>query len=183
MSDWIEPETTRRLLRQWKGSDRTPFATLNADPRVMAYFPAPLAAAESDDLALRCATRIRERGWGLWAVESKHDGAFIGFVGLNIPPPSGPSCPASKSHGVWRFSHWGRGLATEAAHEVLRVAFESLGLNEVLSWTAVGNWRSRGVMKRLGMQANICFDHPDLPHDSPLRRHVLYRLPRTLAAA
>ncbi len=43
--------TERLLLRRWKPSDREPFARLNADPRVMEFFPAPLSRAESDALA------------------------------------------------------------------------------------------------------------------------------------
>jgi hypothetical protein len=35
-------------------------------------------------------------------------------------------------------------------------------------------------MERLGMIRDPAedFDHPNLPVDSPVRRHVLYRLPR-----
>ena len=41
-----------------------PFAKLNADPRVMEYFPAPLERDESDALADRCRALIEQRGWG-----------------------------------------------------------------------------------------------------------------------
>ena len=85
----------------------------------------------------------------------------------------------------WRLarSAWGHGFATEAAHEALRVGFDELGLDEVVSFTTVGNTRSRAVMERLGMAHDPAddFDHPALPAGDPLRRHVLYRLrrPRT----
>lgn len=39
----IEFDTPRLRLRQWREDDLTPFAALNADPEVMAHFPAPLA--------------------------------------------------------------------------------------------------------------------------------------------
>jgi ribosomal-protein-alanine N-acetyltransferase len=44
-------------------------------------------------------------------------------------------------------------------------------------YTAPGNWRSRRVMERIGLlrDERDDFDHPLLPEDSPLRRHVLYR--------
>ena len=74
--------TTRLLLRQWRTGDRAPFAALNADPSVMQYFPSPLARADSDAFAERCARGLTDRGWGLWAVEIPGKAPFIGFIGL-----------------------------------------------------------------------------------------------------
>ena len=44
--------------------------------------------------------------------------------------------------------------------------------------TSVNNVRSRRVMEKLGMTHDPAddFDHPRIPADSPLLRHVLYRL-------
>ena len=82
----------------------------------------------------------------------------------------------------WRLarSAWGHGFASEAAREALRVGFDELGLDEVVSFTPVGNTRSRAVMERLGMAHDPAddFDHPAVPVGDPLRRHVLYRLGR-----
>ena len=57
----------------------------------------------------------------------------------------------------------------------------TLGLAEVVSFTTIANARSRAVMERLGMIRDPAedFDHPTLDPDSPVRRHVLYRLGRT----
>jgi RimJ/RimL family protein N-acetyltransferase len=89
----IEFETQRLLLGQWKAADREPFAALNADPIVMAHFPAPLTREESDAVADRCERLIAERRWGAWAAEIKATGAFIGFVGLHTPQDDLPICP------------------------------------------------------------------------------------------
>ena len=82
----------------------------------------------------------------------------------------------------WRLAaaHWGRGYATEAALAVLVHAWDVLGLAEVVSFTSVGNARSRAVMERLGLRRDPAddFDHPNLPPGHPLRPHVLYRLAR-----
>lgn len=59
-------QTKRLLLRQWSPADRAPFATMNADPRVMRHFPVLLSRAESDAMADRCQALIEERGWGFW---------------------------------------------------------------------------------------------------------------------
>ena len=62
----------------------------------------------------------------------------------------------------------------------LAFAFEELGLHEVVSFTTVGNERSRRVMERLGLSHDPedDVDHPRLAPDSPHRRHVLYRISR-----
>ena len=83
----------------------------------------------------------------------------------------------------WRLARaaWGRGYASEAASAALRWAFESLELDEVVSFTVPANTRSWKVMERIGMRRSPAddFDHPRLPEGDPLRRHVLYRM-RTL---
>jgi RimJ/RimL family protein N-acetyltransferase len=80
----------------------------------------------------------------------------------------------------WRLarSAWGRGLATEAAREALRVAFDEVGLPEVVAMTSVVNTPSRAVMERLGMTRDPAddFEHPGVPPGHPLRPHVLYRI-------
>ncbi|EGV32434.1 GCN5-related N-acetyltransferase [Thiorhodococcus drewsii AZ1] len=175
----IELETKRLRLRQWRAEDREPFAALNADPRVMACFPSTLDRRASDTMADRCEALIARRGWGFWALEAKEGGRFIGFVGLHVPELELPFSPCVEIGWRLAYSHWGRGLATEAARAALRVGFEHIGLTEIVSFTAVNNARSRGVMHRLGMQpSNATFEHPAVPLGSPLREHVLYRLAR-----
>jgi len=179
MSQPAEHETERLRLRQWRPADRAPFAELNADPRVMAYFPAPLDGDASDALLEKCRARIDARGWGLWAVEVKALGEFIGFIGLATPSPDLPCSPCVEVG--WRLAadHWGRGFATEGARAALRVGFERLGLHEIVSFTSVVNHRSRAVMERLAMVPDAdTFEHPRVSAASGLREHCLYRLSR-----
>jgi RimJ/RimL family protein N-acetyltransferase len=178
MADLIEFDTARLRLRQWRDADYAPFAALNADAEVMRYFRAPLSRAESDGLAARCREKIDRLGWGFWACERKADGVFIGFVGLNAPAglPFSPCVEIG-----WRLARdaWGHGFATEAARVALAVGFEQLGQDEIVSFTAFANGRSRAVMERLGMHEDaLGFEHPALPEGHPLRRHRLYRLSR-----
>lgn len=174
----IEMETERLYLRQWKATDRGPFSALNSDPRVMEFFPSPLTRAESDAMAERCQLLIEERGWGFWAVESKATREFIGLVGLHTPSPELPFSPCIEVGWRLAFNHWGKGFASEAAKEALRVGFNLLDLKEIVSFTTIGNFRSRAVMKRLGMQESGTFEHPEVPESSALRQHCLYRLSR-----
>ena len=176
-----ELSTPRLWLRQWRASDLEPFAALNADPLVMEFMDRCLGSAESDALARRSEAEIARQGWGLWATEVRESAAFIGFVGLHVPSFEAPFTPCVEVG--WRLARasWGNGFATEAARECLRFAFESLLLEEVVSFTVPLNRRSRAVMERLGMWRDAAgdFDHPRLPAGHPLRRHVLYRLRRT----
>jgi RimJ/RimL family protein N-acetyltransferase len=174
---WQPLRTPRLRLRQWAGSDREPFAVLNADAEVMRYFPAPLTRTQSDALVDREHARIAERGWGLWAVELVDGASFIGFVGLAEPGFSAHFTPAVEIG--WRLAQgfWGQGYATEAATAALDFAFGELGLKEVVSFTAAVNTRSIRVMRRLGMTRDVSddFEHPAV-QAGPLRSHVLYRI-------
>ena len=170
-------KTDRLLLRQWQSEDYPPFARLNNDPIVMAYYPSVLTEPESNALAEKIKDLISQRGWGLWAVELKLNKQFIGFVGLHIPDASLPASPCVEIG--WRLdkSSWGKGYATEAANAALTYAFETLHLDEVVSFTSVSNNKSRAVMERLNMtntQEN--FEHPILPEGHKLREHVLYKI-------
>lgn len=173
----IEPETPRLRLRQWRDADREPFAALNADPATMEFFPATLAREASDAMVEGTRLAIAERGWGNWAVERKDTREFIGFIGLSIPKRTFHFSPCVEVG--WRIAkaHWGNGFATEGASEALRAGFESIGLEEIVSMTALLNVRSRKVMERIGMHdAHEDFEHPGVPEGHRLRPHCLYRL-------
>ncbi|WP_375389714.1 GNAT family N-acetyltransferase [uncultured Amnibacterium sp.] len=175
--------TPRLLLRHWREEDREPWAALGADAEVMRHFPAPLSRAESDAFVDRVGGELEERGWGLWAVEELATGRFLGFTGLNVPRFEARFLPATEIGWRFRRDAWGRGYASEAARGALTVAFDDLGLDEVVSFTATTNTRSEAVMRRIGMTRDPAedFDHPELKVGSPLRRHVLYRLRRPAA--
>ena len=170
--------TPRLLLRPWREADRSPFAALNADPLVMEYFPARLTREASDAMVDRIMTHFAERGFGFWAVEIPGITPFAGFIGLGVPRYETHFTPCVEVG--WRLAaqYWNRGYATEGAREALGFGFDNLGLQEIVSFTAVGNARSRRVMEKLGMTCNSedDFNHPLLTEDHPLRRHVLYRL-------
>jgi len=177
----ITLKTKRLILRPWKEADLVPFAALNADPKVMEYFPSTLSRKESDSLAHRIQQKFEERGYGMWAVAIPGIADFIGFIGLNNEDKS--TFPAHFTPAVeigWRLAstYWGQGYATEGAKAALAYGFETLNLPEIVSFTAVQNMRSRRIMEKIGMHYDPKddFDHPKLPEGHPLRKHVLYRI-------
>ncbi|WP_067338394.1 GNAT family N-acetyltransferase [Stappia indica] len=171
-------ETERLILRPWADEDREPFAALNGDPQVMRYFPSVLQRAESDAMVETARQRVLEDGFCFQPAAIKETGRFIGFVGLNRPRHALPFAPCVEVG--WRLSRdaWGHGYASEAARAWLRFGFETLGLEEIVSFTTVTNTPSRRVMERIGMERDEAgdFDHPALDPEHPLVRHVLYRL-------
>jgi RimJ/RimL family protein N-acetyltransferase len=143
----------------------------------MEFFPNLLDRTASDAMIDRIETLIADRGWGLWAVELKADRQFLGFVGLHVPKVDLPCSPCVEIGWRLALPYWGKGYATEAARDVLKVGFDRLNLPEIVSFTATINRRSRAVMERLGMKlAAKTFEHPLVPSGNILREHVLYRL-------
>lgn len=173
-------QTDRLILRAWRSDDRAPFAALNADSRVMEFLPACLSRSESDAMADRIDAHFAAHGCGFWAVEAPGSAPFIGFVGLAVPKFTAHFTPCVEIGWRLAYDYWGKGYAAEAARAAARDGFERLGLCEIVSFTVPHNVRSRAVMERIGMSRDPAddFDHPSLTDDSPLRRHVLYRLGR-----
>jgi RimJ/RimL family protein N-acetyltransferase len=173
--------TPRLILRTWRDEDVVPFATMNADPTVMEFFPKRLDREESELVVQRIREHFAHRGFGLWAVEVPSVADFIGFVGLAVPRFEAHFTPCVEIG--WRLArdHWGRGYATEGARAALDFGFRQVGLDEIVSFTAAINLRSRAVMERIGMTRSPGddFDHPAISEGHPLRRHVLYRARRS----
>ena len=108
-----------------------------------------------------------KHGYGLWAFFDLDDGSFMGRGGLRSLMQDGVNefeiayaVPANK---------WGKGIATEIAALSAKVAFEQLGLGNVVAFTLPDNVASRKVMEKLHMTYERDIIHADMPH-------VLYRL-------
>ena len=173
-------EAPRLILRPWLDRDRAPFARMSSDPQVMAHL-LPFASPEAVDAWIdRQRAHLEAHGFCFWAVESKEDGAFMGAAGLLRVGYEAHFTPAVEVG--WRLDRcfWGQGYAPEAAALAIRFGFEQVGLQEVVANTVPANRNSRRVMEKLGMSHTAVddFDHPLVPIGNPLRRQVLYRLPR-----
>jgi RimJ/RimL family protein N-acetyltransferase len=168
--------TDRLILRRWKDADRAPFAELNGDPGTLVFFPSTLTREESDAFVDRIEARFERDGHGLWALEVRQTGEFIGFTGL---APLREDVPNGGGMEIgWRLARpaWHQGYATEAARAARDVAFGGAGLAELWSMTAVLNTPSQAVMRRIGMAEAVRFEHPGVPDGSPLKPHVMFHL-------
>lgn len=174
-----EIQTHRLWLRRWKTSDLKPFAGVNADMEVMQYMPSILTERETAEMIARIEHHFKDHGFGLWAIEHA-TGHFVGFAGLSVVSFEAPFTPAVEVS--WRLAreHWGNGYATEATRAVMRFGFQTADLDEIVFSAVHNDTRSTSVVERLGMSRDPAgdFDHPEEPEGSPLRRHVLFRMPR-----
>lgn len=168
-------ETDRLILRDWKSEDLPLFAKMNKDDRVMRFFPSVLTDKETESFFLRIQSEFDRNGWGLYAVELKSTGQFIGYVGLHEIGFDADFTPGIEIG--WRLDadYHNQGLAPEAAKAVLELA-RAKGLRRLYSFTAKKNFPSEIVMQKIGMTKVGEFEHPNLPEDSPLSTHILYQI-------
>lgn len=169
-------ETDRLVFRTWKESDTDHFIAMNQDPEVMRYFPNTLTKEATLDFIKRIKTEFLASNYGLYAVEEKLSGEFIGFIGFHQATFQSDFTPCVEIGWRLKKEAWGKGYGTEGAKACLAYGFEVLGLEEVYSFTAKINQPSSNVMEKIGMDYVKSFDHPAVDEDSILKEHVLYKI-------
>ena len=171
----IYAETNRLILRSWSENDLVPFKAINSDCEVMKYLPSTLSDKETENLYNRITCEFREKGFGLYALEIKETGEFIGFTGLHEIGFKADFTPGVEIG--WRLAskYHNHGLATEAAIKALELA-RSIGLRHIHAFTSILNTPSERVMVKIGMKRMGEFNHPSLDESSRLSRHVLYTI-------
>ena len=148
-NDWmVILETPRLTLRRWREEDVAPMAAVNADPEVMRWIR---DGSVRDEQQTRGGVQAWESEWesqgfGLFAVEIRSTGELAGFTGLSVPDFLPAILPAVEVG--WRLgrSHWGQGLATEAAAAAaaaIRFGFEERGLEADRQHRSSGQRRLR----------------------------------------
>jgi RimJ/RimL family protein N-acetyltransferase len=141
-------ESERLILRMLRAADFDAYAEMCADPDVMRYIGdgQPL----SRPLAWRNLAMMLGhwslRGYGLWAVQERSSGVFVGRIGFWNPE----GWPGFEIGWMLRRSFWGRGYATEGARLALRHAFTQMNQPHVLSVIHPNNAASIRVARRLG---------------------------------
>ncbi|WP_428429218.1 GNAT family N-acetyltransferase [Pararhizobium sp.] len=175
-------ETERLRIRNWLETDRSLFAEINADPKVMEFFPRRRSREEADALMDEAQRRISETGLGFFALALKGTDEPIGFLGLARTDLE-PFLPDGTVEIGWRLAvrFWRQGFVTEAGQAMLRHGFEQHALQEIVSFAVENNARSTAVMTRIGLRRDPSrdFQHPRVPETTPhLKQHVVYALSR-----
>lgn len=163
MRELASTQTERLCLQRWShDAHGDGFAAMNAQPEVLRYLGggSGMTRAESDEASARIAAHWDAHGFGLWAAVERETGEMLGFVGL-CHPVWWPAMVERVEVG-WRLrkESWGTGYATEGAQAALRAGFETLGLDEIVSFVDPGNQRSLAVARRLRMTVEDEVPHP-----------------------
>ena len=147
----VEIETERLLMRGWRDGDLEPYARMCADPEVMRFIGngSTLTREGSREQISRFSRHWERRGFGLWALEEKTGGAFVGFAGLAYQEDWAEG--GHKTEVGWRLDRafWGRGLATEAAKASVTHGLENVGLERIIIQPA------NAVSRRVAEKADL----------------------------
>ncbi len=163
MAALASSQTGRLRLERWShDAHGEGFAAMNAQPEVMRYLGngGGMTRAESDVASAGIAAHWEIYDFGLWAAIERATGAMLGFVGLCHPLWWPDMIERVEAGWRLRLEAWGAGYATEGAREALRAGFETLALDEIVSFVDPGNERSLALTRRLGMTVEAEVPHP-----------------------
>lgn len=155
-------ETERLRAERMRSAHFENLQRLHSDPRVMAT----LGGVRTED-ATRALIRAndehwRRHGYGLWAFRDAATGTFAGRGGLRHLEIGGRS-EIEVAYAL-AAEVWNRGLATEMAIAIVRLAFEKLHIESLVCFTQPTNHASRRVMEKAGFRYDRDIVHAGLPH-------------------
>jgi RimJ/RimL family protein N-acetyltransferase len=170
--------TSRLLLRPWRKTDLAAMAAINADERVMKYFPSTQDEEQTKGFMGRQHLLQKERGYCFFAAELLETQEVIGFIGLAYVTMEADFTPCVEIG--WRLhpDTWGKGLATEGAKACIDFGFNERDLTEIYSYTPLNNLPSRRIMEKIGMEQFSTFKHPGLGDFPEIEECVVYRISR-----
>ena len=149
-------KTERLILEPWRSPDWEAFRPIATDVEVMRYITGgvPWTVEQIQNFVNRQVILYSERGFCRWKLLEASTGALIGFCGAGMWREF-----LDPEIGWWLArSHWGRGLATEAARAALYDLFARVGLDRLISIASPDNTASIGVMKKLGFAFEAEFE-------------------------
>ncbi len=144
-------ETERLVLRRWEDSDAEDLYSYAADPEVgpIAGWP-PHQNVEESRNVIRTVLNGREA----YALCRKTDGRPIGAIELKLKGHTDMTGRDDECElGYWLGKpFWGQGLMPEAVREMLRHAFEDMGMTRVWVGHYEGNTKSKRVQEKVGFR-------------------------------
>jgi len=143
-------ETRRLVLGEMTLGDLDFVAEMLADSQVMRFYPSRLSREESEAWVRRQMSRYAKDGHGLWLVKEKSADRPVGQVGPAMQQVDDVDVPEI-GYLIHR-PFWRRGFAFEAAIATRDYAFDTLGIERVISLIRPENVPSQGVARKLGMK-------------------------------
>lgn len=169
-------KSERLGFREWITTDLEELAAINADPRVMRFFPAVQSFEQTEAFIKRMSLQFKQKGFCYFAVDRLDTPDFIGFIGLSVQTFEAAFNPCIDVGWRLKQAAWNQGFATEGAKRCLDYALTHLNLDKVNAMAPKINIPSINVMKKLGMEEVLTFNHPLLIDDARLRECVLYEI-------
>lgn len=148
--------TERLILDAWQSADGEAFRPIATDPKVMRYINGsiPWTDEQIQEFVGKQIDTLEQRGFCRWKLIEAASGKLIGFCG-----PGMWRNAADPEIGWWLArSHWGKGLATEAARAALRDSFERVNLPRLISVAMPENIASIAIMRKLGLTFDAEFE-------------------------
>ncbi len=139
-------DTERLRLRLPREDDLEALAAMHADADTMRYMGGTLDRTQTWRSIAMSLGHWQMRGYGMFAVESRRDGRFVGRVGFLYPE----GWPGFEIGWLIGSAHRGRGYATEAATAALDWCFRTLEETHVISLIHRDNAPSARVAEKLG---------------------------------
>jgi ribosomal-protein-alanine N-acetyltransferase len=142
-------ETDRLILRRFTLDDVEPLAAIYADPDITRFLGGPRTVEETRGQVQWAMEFFDQHGVGFLATVLKETGELIGRCGILLQIIDGDHY-VEVAYGI-AASHWGRGLATEAARALKEHGFRDHGYSRMISLVAPDNHASRRVAEKNGM--------------------------------
>lgn len=155
-------ETERLVLREYVQSDFDALYAILSDPETMRHYPKPYDKDGTQRWLNWSFENYRKYGFGLWAIELKESGAFIGDCGITMQPIDGSWLPEIGYHV--NKHHWRRGYAKEAARAVRDWCFTHTDFDAVYSYMTASNVASYSTAASVGMTRIKQYDDDGVPH-------------------
>ncbi len=166
----MEIKTERLILREYTYNDADALAQIISDAETMKHYPKPY-----DESGVRrwldwSIENYAKYGFGLWAIELRETGEFIGDCGLTIQNIDGEQLPEIGYHINKR--HWRKGFASEAARAVRDWAFMNTEYDSLYSYMTASNVASFSTAAAAGLKRIKEYsDEKGVPH-------LVYRITR-----
>lgn len=150
MNDAVVLTTERLALRKMNKDDTANLLEIFADPVAMQYYPSTKNEHETNAWINWTLENYAKFGSGLWIVEDKRTGEFLGQCGLVLQKVDGSM--EMEIGYLFKRSIWGNGYATEAALACKEYGFTEMKLRKLISLIDVHNVPSVNVAERVGMK-------------------------------
>ncbi len=141
--------TSRLTLRAFTDDDVVPFHRMLIEKDVLRYFPNtdPPSLERVQKMVSGILKHWAEHGFGLWAVERRQSGEFMGRCGLQVIPDTGEV----EVDFILGKAFWGQGYATEGGQASVQYGFERLGVEMIVGIVHPENMASQRVLEKLGL--------------------------------